>query len=308
MPLKDAQFLESRQFHIPEIARWFGIPPHKLRDLTRATYSNITEQKLEWYEDLLPWLMLLEQECNAKLFTDSERAELFVQHIVEQFLKGDIEKRAQMYATGLQWGWLNRNEVRRKENLNSLGPAGDVYMVPTNMIAAEDLGRSSGKNGQSQDPDQDSQPEPNREDQDSDSEADRNKLLATAKRGFRDALERMLHKEAREASKAAQKPDDFLRWLDPFYGQSWPQKLHRGILPAADICRAMGLRIDARKLALDHARRSKRRLLELSGNVKPQGLPAAIQDEMRDYKQLAKEITDDAFAQAKQRRARERLD
>jgi len=33
-----AQFLESRQFQIPEIARWFNLPPHKLKDLTKSSF------------------------------------------------------------------------------------------------------------------------------------------------------------------------------------------------------------------------------------------------------------------------------
>ena len=138
MPLEDAQFLESRQFYVTEVARWFGVPPHKLRDLMRATFSNIAEQKLEWYEDLLPWLTLSEQEYNAKLFTRGER-QLFTEHVVEGLLKGDIEKRYNAYSTLLQWGVANVNEVRRRENMNSIGPVGDVYMVPANMMNAERL-------------------------------------------------------------------------------------------------------------------------------------------------------------------------
>ena len=40
----DSQFLQTRQFQVPEIARWFNMPPHKLKDLTRSTFSNIEEQ------------------------------------------------------------------------------------------------------------------------------------------------------------------------------------------------------------------------------------------------------------------------
>ena len=36
----DAQFLENRQFQIDEIARIFGVPPHMLFQLDRATWSN----------------------------------------------------------------------------------------------------------------------------------------------------------------------------------------------------------------------------------------------------------------------------
>jgi len=42
-----AQALESRQFSVVEIARWMNLPPHILRDLARATFSNIEQQALE---------------------------------------------------------------------------------------------------------------------------------------------------------------------------------------------------------------------------------------------------------------------
>ena len=137
MPLNDAQFLESRGFYVTEIARWFGVPPHKIADLSKATFSNIEEQQLEFYENLIPWLVRWEQELHYKLFRESERSLYLVQHLVENLLKGNIEKRYQAYSTGLQWGFLNRNEVRRRENLNSMGEEGDVHMVPSNMVPAD---------------------------------------------------------------------------------------------------------------------------------------------------------------------------
>jgi HK97 family phage portal protein len=139
MPQKDMQFLDSRVFYSIEIARWFGMPPHRLKDLSRATYSNIAEQQLEWAEALLPWLVRWEQEFNRKLFTEAERKTLFCEHVTEGLLRGDIEKRYGAYATAVQWGWMSRNEVRRRENLNQLGAEGDEYMVPVNMQAASQL-------------------------------------------------------------------------------------------------------------------------------------------------------------------------
>lgn len=38
IPPENAQFLETRQFQGPEMCRWFGVPPHKIFDLSRATF------------------------------------------------------------------------------------------------------------------------------------------------------------------------------------------------------------------------------------------------------------------------------
>src|SRR5690606_8897862 len=41
IPPEDAQFLQTRQFQVTEICRWFRVPPHMIADLSRATFSNI---------------------------------------------------------------------------------------------------------------------------------------------------------------------------------------------------------------------------------------------------------------------------
>ncbi|WP_338148759.1 phage portal protein [Brevibacillus laterosporus] len=48
MPLKDAEFIETQKFGIGEIAKIYKIPPHKLGQLDRATFSNIEHQSIEY--------------------------------------------------------------------------------------------------------------------------------------------------------------------------------------------------------------------------------------------------------------------
>ena len=51
IPPEEAQFLESRAFQIPEIARWFNLPPHKLRDLTKSSFNNIESEQISFIVD-----------------------------------------------------------------------------------------------------------------------------------------------------------------------------------------------------------------------------------------------------------------
>jgi hypothetical protein len=46
------------------------------------------------------------------------------------------EARYRVYGMARQWGILNVNEIRRKENENSIGPTGDRYLEPENMHEA----------------------------------------------------------------------------------------------------------------------------------------------------------------------------
>lgn len=131
MPPGDAQFLETRQFGVVEVARWFGVPPHKLWDLGRATWGNIESLQIEYVTSgLLAELRRWETEAARKLFADDR---YFAEHLVEGLLRGDVGSRFTAYATARQWGWLSANDVRELENMNPV-PGGDAYLTPLNMV------------------------------------------------------------------------------------------------------------------------------------------------------------------------------
>ena len=65
-------------------------------------------------------------------------ARFFAEHNVAGLLRGDFAGRMQGYSLARQWGWLSVNDIRRLENLNGIGPEGDVYLQPLNMVRAGD--------------------------------------------------------------------------------------------------------------------------------------------------------------------------
>lgn len=133
---EDAQYLETRKFERSDIAAIFGVPPHKVGDLERATFSNIEQQSLEWVRDSLrPWLVRWEQALLRDVLPEGTN-ELFVEHLVEGLLRGDSTARKEFYSSMLNWGVLNPNEVRERENLNPR-PGGDRYFAPGNVIVQQ---------------------------------------------------------------------------------------------------------------------------------------------------------------------------
>jgi len=135
IPPEDAQFLETRQFQIPEICRWYRMPPHKVADLSKASYSNIEHSNIDYVTDtLFAWLVRWEQEIERKLLMQGEQS-LDVEHQTRALLRGDHKARNEAHAVGRQWGWLSANDVRDVEG-DPLIPeekGGDVYLVPANM-------------------------------------------------------------------------------------------------------------------------------------------------------------------------------
>lgn len=135
MPLEDAQFLETRRFSVTEIARWFGVPPHMIGDLERATFSNIEHQGIEYVVySLRPHLVSVEQELMHKLLSPAERGQYFIEHVVDGLLRGDITTRYNAYATAISHGFRCPDEVRALENLNPIPDgSGKVFTRPVNV-------------------------------------------------------------------------------------------------------------------------------------------------------------------------------
>lgn len=132
---RDAQYIEGRKFSVASIARIFGVPPHMIGDLERATFSNIEHQSIDYVvHSIQPWLILWEQELNAKLFANDQS--LFCEHLVSGLLRGDATTRAGFYSSMVQNGIMTRNEARSKENLNALEGL-DRPLVPLNMLQDE---------------------------------------------------------------------------------------------------------------------------------------------------------------------------
>jgi HK97 family phage portal protein len=139
IPPNDCQFLESRQFQIPEIARWFNLPPHKLKDLTKSSFSNIESEQTSFYVDtILPWLVRLEQNYQMQLLTASDKSlsgygRLYFKHSAEGILRGDTAARTALYTGMFNVGALSPNDIRALEDLDPI-PGGNDHFVPLNMV------------------------------------------------------------------------------------------------------------------------------------------------------------------------------
>lgn len=129
---EEAQFLETRKELWLDLTRLWRVPPHKVGMLDRATFSNIEHQSLEFVIDTLrPILELIEASVD-KFLIDEEG--VYYEFNVQSLLRGDIKARYEAYALGRQWGWLSVNDILRMERRNGIGPAGDRYIEPLNMV------------------------------------------------------------------------------------------------------------------------------------------------------------------------------
>jgi phage portal protein BeeE len=134
---QEAQLIEARRFSVEEWARWLNMPPHKLKEMTHATFSNVEHQNIEWVVDSIrPWLVRSEQEYDRKLLRKTNQ--FYFKHVVDGLLRGDQQGRYAAYAVARNWGWFSANDVLELEDRNPLpGDTGDIYLIPANMQRAD---------------------------------------------------------------------------------------------------------------------------------------------------------------------------
>jgi len=140
---EQAQFLSSRQFSIEEVARIFNVTPHMLKDLSKSSFNNIEMQSQEFVTyTLMPYITRIEQEMNLKLFRTNELGKTFVEFNVNGLLRGDVKSRTEAYKTAITNGYMSINEVRQKENMNSI-EGGDKHFMQMNMTTIDKVGQDA---------------------------------------------------------------------------------------------------------------------------------------------------------------------
>ncbi len=128
---QQAELVDSRRFSNITACQWFRVPPHKVFELERSTNNNIERQAIDYVVDsLLAWAERWEQAIWRDLIIAKGR--YFAEHNLDGLLRGDLAARSAAYALAIQWGWMTRNEVRAKENLNPM-KGGDLLERPLNM-------------------------------------------------------------------------------------------------------------------------------------------------------------------------------
>jgi len=135
---KESQFIEARAEKRKEIAAIFGVPPHKVGILDDATFSNIEQQAIEFWTDcMLPWAEMWESSMEFFLLGADEPLGLEPEFDMSRMLRGDSVARSAYYTSGINAGWLVRNEAREMEGLDPIDGL-DEPLRPLNMVEESD--------------------------------------------------------------------------------------------------------------------------------------------------------------------------
>jgi len=129
----DAQLLETRQFNVIDVCRFFGVSPVKAFDLSNSSYSTVEATQLAFLTDTLsPLLEKIELEFERKLYKPSERNSIDVRFDTSVLLRADKASLASYYSTLFQIGTITPNEIRKALDLPAIKD-GDHTFVQVNV-------------------------------------------------------------------------------------------------------------------------------------------------------------------------------
>ncbi len=131
---QEAQFVESKEVTIRDIARYFGVPLYKLGEGKQA-YSSNEQNAVEYVVSTLhPIVTQYEEEQTWKLLVDQEiTAGLEVRINMMAELRGDMASRAAWYQVMLQEGPFSVNDVLSLEDMPDV-PGGDEHRASLNFV------------------------------------------------------------------------------------------------------------------------------------------------------------------------------
>lgn len=130
---EDAQFLQSRQFSIEEIARWFGVPPFELMQTEKQTSwgTGIESQQRGLARTVLsPWGQRVEQRL-SRLLPKNQFAEFDFAGLE----RANPEDEIRLLIEQVNGGLLTKNEARAIRNLPPVD-GGDVLVGAESPSAA----------------------------------------------------------------------------------------------------------------------------------------------------------------------------
>lgn len=146
----DAQFVESNDITIADIARFTGVPLHALMSGKQSYESNL-QNRVEFIQTTaLALVTRFEDEDSYKLLRGEERGRLRIRRNMDAALRGDTESRAAFYKVMREIGAYSVDDVLALEDRPKV-PGGNTRQASLNYVPLEwfellSLLRNGGKN------------------------------------------------------------------------------------------------------------------------------------------------------------------
>ena len=133
---QESEYLAGRKLTREECARAYHIPLPMVGILDNATFSNITEQHKNLYQDSLgPWLAMIEQDIILQLLPEfGDTDGVYVEFNIAEKMQGAFEDQVKALQSAVGRPWMTADEARAKMNLPSMGGDAEQLVTPLNVL------------------------------------------------------------------------------------------------------------------------------------------------------------------------------
>ncbi len=133
---EEAQLLASREYSVEEVARWLNLPASMLGNTKTPTFASHAAFQIDLVTySFRPWLSRIEAAILRDLVWAPDT--YFAEFLIDALMRADPSARGQFYHYAISDGWMTRNEVREKENMNRADGL-DTFLEPLNMGRADE--------------------------------------------------------------------------------------------------------------------------------------------------------------------------
>lgn len=133
---QESDYLAGRKLTREECARAFHIPLPMVGILDHATFSNITEQHKNLYQDALgPWCVSIEEDIELQLLPEFEDTDkVYVEFNIAEKMRGSFEEQTKSLQAAVGRPWMTPDEARALNNMPSKGGDADQLATPLNVL------------------------------------------------------------------------------------------------------------------------------------------------------------------------------
>lgn len=130
-----SKLVEAQKWTSKQVAARFGVPGFFV-GITDGAYNNLEDQNMYFMTYCLnPRLRAWEEALKKALCKNGE----YIEFNREGLLQANSAAKVAYYNAALNNGWMNRNEIRAKENLPNLGEDGDVFFMQSAMATVDHI-------------------------------------------------------------------------------------------------------------------------------------------------------------------------
>ena len=143
LPPEDAQMLQTREFNVDEVCRWYRVPPWMIGHTTRTTSwgTGLEQQMLGFVSfTLKPYTDAICASIRRSLLPPAQRTGVAVKYDFNDLLRADSVGRAALIGVLAQNGVRTRDELRAMDGLGPM-PGGDVLTVQSNLVPLDQIGQ-----------------------------------------------------------------------------------------------------------------------------------------------------------------------